>query len=114
PYLTQHYGNPSSIHHEGRVTRAAIESARKTVASLIGASTAEIFFTSGGTESNNTAVKCSVRDLGVKRIISSPVEHHCVKHAVQRVGNQGVRIDLLQVDQYGLPNLGQLEELLQH
>ena len=60
PFLTSNFGNPSSIHQEGRTTRAAIEGARKLVASLIGASTGEIFFTSGGTESNNMAIKCSV------------------------------------------------------
>ncbi len=113
PYLTAHYGNPSSIHHEGRTTRAAIESARKTVANLIGASTGEIFFTSGGTESNNMAIKCAVQDLGVKRIISSPIEHHCVKHSVEHLHNNGlVRVDMVRIDAYGVPVLTSLEELL--
>lgn len=113
PYLTNNYGNPSSIHQEGRVTRAAIENARKTVASLIGASTAEIFFTSGGTESNNMAVKCAVSDLGVKRIITSPVEHHCVKHSVEHLKDRAlVEVELVKVDQYALPDMQHLEELL--
>ncbi|HJW30478.1 MAG TPA: aminotransferase class V-fold PLP-dependent enzyme, partial [Saprospiraceae bacterium] len=113
PYLTANFGNPSSIHQEGRVTRAAIESARKTVAGLIGASTAEIFFTSGGTESNNMAVKCAVSDLGVKRIITSPAEHHCVKHSVEHLQERHlVNVDLVKVDQYAMPDMEHLESLL--
>ena len=113
PYLTSNYGNPSSIHYEGRTTRAAIESARKTVANLIGASTGEIFFTSGGTESNNMAIKCAVTDLGVKRIITSPVEHHCVKHSVEHLEtNKHVKVDLVKIDQYGMPDFDHLEQLL--
>ena len=113
PYLTSHFGNPSSIHHDGRTTRAAIESARKTVAGWIGASTGEIFFTSGGTESNNMAVKCAVSDLGVKRIITSPAEHHCVKHSVEHLKNkQGVTVEMVEVDEYALPDMDHLEKLL--
>lgn len=113
PYLTSNFGNPSSIHQEGRTTRAAIEGARKMVASLIGASTGEIFFTSGGTESNNMAVKCAVSDLGVKRIITSPAEHHCVKHSVEHLKSMDmVQVDMVRVDQYALPDFNHLEELL--
>ena len=71
--LKEHFGNPSSIHAEGRKVRALIEQARKSIAARIGASIGEVFFTSGGTEANNMAFKCAVRDLGVQRIISSPV-----------------------------------------
>lgn len=113
PYLTSNFGNPSSIHNEGRITRAAIESARKTVAGWIGASTGEIFFTSGGTESNNMAIKCAVSDLGVKRLITSPIEHHCVKHSIEHLENEKkVSVDLVRIDQFGLPDLAHLETLL--
>ncbi|MEP6648034.1 MAG: cysteine desulfurase family protein [Saprospiraceae bacterium] len=113
PYLTGHFGNPSSIHQDGRTTRAAIENARKTVASFIGASTGEIFFTSGGTESNNMAIKCAVSDLGVTRIITSPIEHHCVKHSVEHLlTKKAVTVDLVKIDKYGLPDFGHLESLL--
>ena len=113
PYLTSNYGNPSSIHQEGRVTRAAIESARKAVANIIGASTAEIFFTSGGTESNNMAVKCAVSDLGIKRIITSPAEHHCVKHSVEHLqNNKLVKVELVNVDDNAMPDMQHLESLL--
>lgn len=113
PYLTGHFGNPSSIHQDGRTTRAAIESARKTVAGWIGASTGEIFFTSGGTESNNMAIKCAVSDLGVTRIITSPTEHHCVKHSIEHLlAKKAVRVDFVKVDKCGLPDFAHLESLL--
>jgi cysteine desulfurase len=113
PFLTGNFGNPSSIHQEGRTTRAAIESARKTVAGLIGASTGEIFFTSGGTESNNMAIKCAVTDLGVKRIITSPAEHHCVKNSVEHLKELHlVNVEMVRIDKYGMPDFNHLEELL--
>jgi len=102
PILREQYGNPSSIHAEGRSVRSAIEAARKRVAQAIGASTAEIFFTSGGTESNNMAIKCAVRDLGVTRIISSPTEHHCGLHTMEAVEkSSGVELVWLPVDVLG-------------
>ncbi|MBI5915757.1 MAG: cysteine desulfurase [Bacteroidetes bacterium] len=112
--MRQQYGNPSSIHADGRAMRAIVEEARKKTARLIGASIGEIFFTSGGTESNNMAIKCAVRDLGVQRIISSPLEHHCVLHSLEAVEHQGVVIELLRVDERGRIDYEQLEELLQN
>ena len=73
PYLTNHFGNPSSIYSYGRETRLAIESSRKTVAKLLGVKPGTIFFTSGGTESDNTAIETSIRDLGCTHIITSPI-----------------------------------------
>jgi cysteine desulfurase len=83
PYMTDKFGNPSSIYSYGRETRLAIENARKSVAKLLNAHPGEIFFTSGGTESNNTAILSSIRDLGCKHIITSPIEHHAVLHTVE-------------------------------
>lgn len=115
PALRQLYGNPSSIHAEGRAARAALESARKTVAQCIGAGTGEIFFTSGGTESNNMAIKCAVRDLGVQRIISSPTEHHCGTHAIETVQKvKGVEVIWLPVDERGRIDYHALETALAH
>ena len=112
--LRDHYGNPSSIHAEGRSVRALIEQARKTVAKAIGASTAEIFFTSGGTESNNMAIKCAVRDLGVRHIISSPMEHHCGLHTIESVAHyNGVSVHWMPVDSEGRIALADLEAALQ-
>ncbi len=83
PYLTEKFGNPSSIYSYGRETRMAIENARKSVAKILNAHPAEIFFTSGGTESTNTAINASVRDLGCKKIITCPLEHHATLHCVE-------------------------------
>ena len=113
PVLREQFGNPSSIHAEGRSVRAALESARKTVAQSIGASTAEIFFTSGGTESNNMAIKCAVRDLGVRRIISSPTEHHCGLHTIEHlVKTSEAEAIWLPVDSMGHVDLDALEREL--
>jgi cysteine desulfurase len=83
PYLTEKFGNPSSIYSYGRETRMAIEQARKSVAKILNAHPAELFFTSGGTESSNTAICAAVHDLGCKRIITSPIEHHATLHTVE-------------------------------
>ncbi len=80
PYLQTHYGNPSSIHSLGRTNKVAIEQARKTVATTLNCATSEIFFNSGGTESNNTILRGAAKHLGIQRIITSPIEHHCVLH----------------------------------
>lgn len=112
--MHEHFGNPSSIHMEGRTVRTAIESARKTIAEHLGASIGEIFFTSGGTEANNMAIKCAVRDLGVTRIISSPIEHHCVSHTVEAVEKyNGAEIVYVNLDRKGHIDYEQLEILLQ-
>ncbi len=106
-------GNPSSIHAEGRKARTAIEQARRTVAQTINASIGEIFFTSGGTEANNMAIKNAVRDLGVQRVISSRIEHHCVLHSVESVERDGrARVDWIRLDACGRPDMEHLRELL--
>lgn len=83
PFLSTHFGNPSSIYSYGRENRLAIEKARKSVANILKAQPSEIFFTSGGTESSNTAIFNAVRELGCKRIITSPIEHHATLHSVE-------------------------------
>ncbi|MBO9619471.1 MAG: cysteine desulfurase [Niabella sp.] len=83
PYMTTSFGNPSSVYSYGRETRLAVETARKTVARYLNVKPGEIFFTSGGTESNNTAISASLRDLGCTHIITSPIEHHAVLHTVE-------------------------------
>lgn len=89
PYFTEKFGNPSSIYSYGRETRLAVEMARKSVAKILNASPSEIFFTSGGTESSNTAIFSAVRDLGCTNIITSPIEHHAVLHTVQYLADRG-------------------------
>ncbi|MBK7148392.1 MAG: cysteine desulfurase [Bacteroidetes bacterium] len=112
PFLTENFGNPSSIHSFGRVAKSTIEKARRTVAKYLNVSTSEIFFTGSGTESNNTAIKCAVRDLGVTRIISSAIEHHCVLHSVEAEARAGVQVEWVQLDHEGRVNLAHLEQLL--
>ncbi len=112
--MLRYTGNPSSIHNEGRTARAAVERARKTVADSLGASIGEIFFTSGGTESNNMALKCAVRDLGVRRIISSPLEHHAVLHVLDRLRDEGsVEVEHVKLDDKGRVDMEDLQRLLQ-
>jgi cysteine desulfurase len=89
PYLTDKFGNPSSIYSYGRESRLAIENARKSVAKILNAHPAEIFFTSGGTESSNTAITAAVRDLGCLHIITSPLEHHATLHTVEHLHKRG-------------------------
>src|SRR6187200_2364585 len=113
PYMTTHFGNPSSIYSYGRETRLAIETARKTVARLLNAHPGEIFFTSGGTESNNTAIFSALRDLGCKHIISSPIEHHAVLHTVEHYGcGEGVTLSFVKLLANGHVDLADLEEQL--
>src|SRR5687767_4304001 len=115
PYMKEHFGNPSSVHAFGRQTRAAIESARKTVAKLLNVSPSEIFFTSGGTEADNMAIRCSVNDLGIKHIISSPIEHHAVLHTVEALAyEKRVKLDLVKLKPNGHVDLENLEELLKN
>ncbi len=83
PYMTTHFGNPSSIYSYGRENRLAVETARKTVARILNAHPGEIFFTSGGTESDNMAISAAIHDLGCRHIITSPIEHHAVLHTVE-------------------------------
>lgn len=114
PYLTGKFGNPSSIYSYGRETRMAIESARKTVARLLDCLPAEIFFTSGGTESTNTAIQAAVQSLGCRRIISSPIEHHATLHTVESLCQKDeMELVLLDLDEKGHVRLDQLEALLE-
>jgi cysteine desulfurase len=107
------FGNPSAIHAEGRIARAAIEQARKTVAKCLNASVGEIFFTSGGTESNNMVLKNAVRDLGVQRIISSPLEHHCIGHTLESLQrNRKIMVEWVHINEKGQIDLAHLQVLL--
>lgn len=111
--MRENYGNPSSIHADGRKVRTIIEIARKKVASLLKVSPAEIFFTSGGTEADNTAITRGIKDNGITHVISSPLEHHAVLHTLEELAKEGsIKLDLLNVDTLGHVDLLQLEELL--
>jgi cysteine desulfurase len=112
PYMTTHFGNPSSIYSYGRETRLAIETSRKTVARLLNAHPGEIFFTSGGTESNNTAISAAIHDLGCRHIISSPIEHHAVLHTVEHYGSGDVSLSFVKLLANGHVDLEDLEQQL--
>ncbi|MCS6819915.1 MAG: cysteine desulfurase family protein [Chitinophagales bacterium] len=113
PYLKENFGNPSSIHFFGRAPKAAIEKARKTVAKYLNASTGEVFFTSGGTESNNTALRCAVASLGVKRIITTQAEHDCVLKTAHALSEEGIELIYLPVDETGKAYTSDLEKIIQ-
>jgi cysteine desulfurase len=113
PVMRAQFGNPSSIHAYGREVRSALETARKKVAQLLKTSPSEIFFTSGGTEANNMAIRCSMHDLGLKHAITSPLEHHAVLHTLEELAHAGtIKLSLVNVDDQGHVDLNHLEELL--
>lgn len=113
PYLTEKFGNPSSIYSYGRETRLAIETARKSVAKILNAHPAEIFFTSGGTESSNTAINAAVHDLGCRHIITSPIEHHATLHTVENLYHRGeVALSYVKLLPNGHVDLEDLEQQL--
>ncbi|MEQ9304993.1 MAG: cysteine desulfurase family protein [Marinoscillum sp.] len=113
PYMLEYYGNPSSIHSHGRQVRAGIERARKKVADLLNTSPSEIFFTSGGTEADNTAIQCTIKEYGVKNIITTGLEHHAVLHTVEMLAKRGdINLHLLDVNDKGEIDIEQIEDLL--
>jgi cysteine desulfurase len=114
PFLLDHYGNPSSIHAHGRKVRTAVEQARKKVADLLNVTPGEIFFTSGGTEADNTAIRCSIRDRGVKHIISSKVEHHAITHTLKAEEKEGLKVSYVNLNGDGEVDYNHLKELLKN
>lgn len=113
PYLTEKFGNPSSIYSYGRESRMAIEQARKSVAKNLGAKPAEIFFTSGGTESSNTILHAAIYDLGCQHIISSPIEHHATLHTVEHLAKTaGIALSYVNILPNGHVDIESLAQLL--
>ena len=112
--VMQVYGNPSSTHTFGRTAKSLIENARKTVANYLKVEAKEIVFTSGGTEADNLILNSAIRDLGVKRIITSKIEHHAVLHCVDQLKDCfEVEVDYVNLDEFGSVDLQHLEQLLQ-
>jgi len=111
--MQTNFGNPSSVHAAGRTAKAKIESARKYIANEFGTLPQEIIFTSGGTEGDNTILKCAVHHLGIKHIISSPIEHHAVLHPLEHLAEQQlIKLHMVKVLSNGLPDMNDLERLL--
>ena len=113
PILSENFGNPSSIHSNGRIARSVIEKSRKQVASFFNSNPSEFFFTSGGTEADNMILRCCVEDLGVMHIITSGLEHHAVLHTAEELRDgHGVKLSFVNVCSKGIIDLNHLEELL--
>lgn len=114
PYTEAVYGNPSSLHAYGRAAKVAIEKSRKTVAEVLHASPAEIFFTSGGTEGNNLALAGAVAKVGIQHIITSPIEHLSVLEVIQQLAAiHAIQVHYVALDIDGQLQYAQLETLLQ-
>jgi cysteine desulfurase len=112
PYFGELYGNPSSIHTFGREARDAVEAARETIAGFLGVAKDEFLFSSGGTESDNLAVKGVAHAHGRGHIITSQVEHHAVLRTCQALERAGFAVTYLPVDQYGLVDPGDVERAI--
>jgi cysteine desulfurase len=112
PYLKENYGNPSSIHRFGRLATKAIESARKRVAELVGASPGEILFTSGGTESNNTAIHGIMNQNKPRQLITTSIEHDAILEPCKKLESSGFDVVYLPVDSTGLVDLQKLESTI--
>jgi len=114
PFLLEHFGNPSSIHSHGRKVRTAVEQSRKKVADFLNVTPGEIFFTSGGTEADNAAIRCSVRDKGITHLISSRIEHHAVTHTMEAKERDGIKVSYVNLNGDGEVDFDHLEELLKN
>ena len=113
--LKDNYGNPSSTHSFGRSSKSLIEQARKTVAKILNVKASEIVFTSGGTEADNLALNSAVRDLGVKRIITSRIEHHAVLYTVDQLKECfDIEVEYVALDEKGNVQLSDLEDKLKN
>lgn len=113
PFYRDLFGNPSSAHGPGRVVRRAVEEAREKTALALGAEPGEIFFTAGGTESNNIALRGVAKRRGkAGHIITSSIEHHAVLDVCSELGTEGYRVTFLPVDNYGRVSVDQLEQAI--
>ena len=111
PYFTQNYGNASALYSFAQDAKIGLENARKQVAKVIGAKSEEIYFTAGGSEADNWAIKATAEFLKAKgnHIITSKIEHHAVLHSCQYLEQHGYEVTYLDVDEYGMINLEELK-----
>lgn len=111
PYFTENFGNASSVHSFGRDAKNVINQSRETISKAIGANREEIYFTAGGTESDNWAIKGIAKSMKAKgnHIITSKIEHHAVLHTCETLEKEGYEVTYLDVDEYGLINLDELK-----
>ena len=112
--MKNYYGNPSSQHSFGRATRNIIETSRKKIANFLNTSPGNIFFTSGGTEADNMAIKCGIKDHNITHAITSKLSHHAVLHPLVELEKSGViKLSYVEVNKKGQVSLSHLKELLE-
>lgn len=111
PYYTEHYGNPSAIYSIAAECKEAVNSSRDTIARVLGAKSNEIYFTAGGTESDNWALKAAYEAYSSKgnHIITTKIEHHAILHTCDYLESKGCEVTYLDVDEYGVVDLEQLK-----
>lgn len=115
PLLKNGFGNPSSTHSFGRESRSIVEKARKNIAHHLNCTPGELFFTSGGTEADNMAIRCGMLDLGINHAITSKIEHHAVGHTLEDLATKGlIKLSYVNLDQKGNVDLEHLELLLKN
>lgn len=114
PVMQNNFGNPSSVHAFGRSSRSIIEKSRKQVAKYISAAPGEIFFTGGGTEADNMAIRGAVNDLGVNHIITSKIEHHAVLDTSELIGSKNsIKVSFVEIDEEGNVAIESLKNILE-
>ena len=112
--MKTHFANPSSIHSYGRESKIVVERARKTIASILNTSPGSIFFTSGGTEADNMAIKCAIHDHKITHAITSKLSHHAVLYPLEDLEKEGtIKLSYVDIDENGVVDLNHLDELLQ-
>ena len=112
--MKTHFANPSSIHSYGRESKIVVERARKTIANILNTSPGSIFFTSGGTEADNMAIKCAIHDHKITHAITSKLSHHAVLYPLEDLEKEGtIKLSYVDIDENGVVDLNHLDELLQ-
>ena len=109
------YGNPSSSHQVGRKAKGLVENARKNIAKMLGCTASEIVFTAGGSEADNLILRNAITNLGVKRIVSSKIEHHAVLHTIESLKKEfSITVEIVDLDYHGAIDYEHLKALLQN
>ena len=111
--MKTHFANPSSVHSVGRESKTVVENARKSIANLLNTSPGSIFFTSGGTEADNMAIKCGIDDHRITHAITSKLSHHAVLYPLEDLAVEGkIKLSYIDIDENGVVSLSHLKELL--
>ena len=116
PYFTEYYGNPSSVYSFAAKNKEVITQQREIIANALGAKTEEIYFTAGGSESDNWALKATAEAYGNKgkHIITTKIEHHAILHSAKYLEKRGYEVTYLDVDEYGVVKLDDLKAAIRH